>query len=274
MIPPPVDLPLNTTGQTVLTVLTSLVAVGNLAFTAMLCRRYRTSMPALITLSGFACFLLEPVYDDQYHIWFHDGGQRWGLYQAYGMDQPVWVPITYLWCYGGLALLVWRRVRAGATAAQVRRFTLVLGAVFTTFELVGINLGVYTYYGPQAFQVFGLPIWIEVANTVLSVVAGVAFARLEPLVSGPGRISLVAVVPAAFAMLSFGSSFPALVTMSRPDPPVPLLWGAAAASVALALAILHLSLFAVPGEPDTEHEVGHGTDRSRGDRHRWSLGAG
>jgi hypothetical protein len=152
MIPaPPVDLPLNAGGQTVLTVLTSVVAVGNLAFTAMLCRRYRTSTPALITLSGFA--------------------------------------------------------------------------------------------------------------------------RLEPLVSGPGRISLVAVVPAAFAMLSFGSSFPALVTMSRPDPPAPLLWGAAVASVALALAILHLSLFAVPGEPDIENEVANGTDRSRGDRHRWSLGA-
>lgn len=250
MIPaPPVDLPLNTTGQTVLTVLTSVVAIGFLGFTAAQCRRLRSGMPALITASGFVCFLLEPIYDDQFHIWFHDRGARWGLYQAYGMDQPVWVPITYLWCYGGLALLVWRRSRAGATREQVLRLAGTLLAVFLAFELIGINLGVYTYYGPQAFRVLGLPIWIEVPNTVLCVVAGVAFARLEPLTSGIGRLSSIAVVPAAFAMLSFGASFPALLTMSRTDASTPLVYVAAVVSVALALAVLHLALLAVPARP-------------------------
>jgi hypothetical protein len=243
---PPVGLPLNLTGQTVLSAATSVVALGFVVYAAWLCLRRRTSAPALLLASGVLCLALEPVYDEQFHIWFHDGGAMWGTYSAYGMTQPVWVPITYAWCYGGQALLVWRRLADGMTRAGLLRMTGLLWAIFTVFELVGINLGVYTYFGDHPFRLFGLPIWVEIPNTVLTVVAAVAFARLEPVLRGAGRASLLAVVPAAFAMLSFGAAFPTLVVLSEVGRPAAVVYAATVVSVALSVAILHLAVQAVP----------------------------
>ncbi|HTK65807.1 MAG TPA: hypothetical protein VL595_25720 [Pseudonocardia sp.] len=252
---PPVDQPLDLTGQTVLTAATSVVALGFALFTLRLCLRRRTWAPALLLASGVLCLVLEPVYDDQFHIWFHDRGQMWGTYSAYGMTQPVWVPITYAWCYGGLALLVWRRLMDGMTRAGLLRMTGMLWAIFTVFELVGINLGVYTYFGDHPLRLFGLPIWVEIPNTVLTVVAAVAFARLEPLLHGIGRASLLAVVPAAFAMLSFGAAFPTLVVISEVGRPTALVYGATIVSLALAVAMLHLAVQAVPADAPAPEPV-------------------
>ena len=248
---PPVDQPLDPTGQTVLTIATSVVALGFVLFTVRLCRQRRTWAPALLMASGVLCLVLEPVYDDQFHIWFHDRGQMWGTYSAYGMTQPVWVPITYAWCYGGLALLVWRRLVTGMTRSGLLRMTGMLLAIFTVFELVGINLGVYTYFGDHPFRLFGLPIWVEIPNTVLTVVAAVAFARLEPVLRGFGRAALLAVVPAAFAMLSFGAAFPTLVVISEAGRPTALVYAATMISLALSVAMLHLAVQAVPTSAPT-----------------------
>jgi hypothetical protein len=247
MIPlPPSDHPLDTTGQTVLTAATAVVALGFALFALRMCRRHRSWAPALLMASGVLCLVLEPVYDDQFHIWFYDRAEMWGTYSAYGMTQPVWVPITYAWCYGGLALLVWRRVVDGCTRVQLLRMTGMLWAIFTVFELVGINLGVYTYFGEHPFRVLDLPIWVEIPNTVLTVVAAVAFARLEPALHGAGRAALLAVVPAAFAMVSFGAAFPTLVVISEVGRPAVVVYGATVLSLALAVAMLHLAVQAVP----------------------------
>jgi len=253
---PPVDQPLDLTGQTVLTVATSVVALGFVLFAARLCLRRRSPAPAVLLASGMLCLVLEPVYDDQFHIWFHDRGQMWGTYSAYGMTQPVWVPITYAWCYGGLALLVWRRLVDGMTRTGLLRMTGMLWAIFTAFELVGINLGVYTYFGDHPLRVYGLPVWVEIPNTVVTVVAAVAFARLEPVLHGIGRASLLAVVPAAFAMVSFGAAFPTLVAISEVGRPPELVYSATVLSLALSVAMLHLAVQAVPAElPVTQPAV-------------------
>jgi hypothetical protein len=253
---PPVDLPLNGTGQWVLTLVTTGAAVVFVLLTVRECRRRGSAAPGLLLGSGALCLFLEPVYDDQFHIWFHDQGHMWRTYTAYGMPQPVCVPITYAWCYGGLALLVWRRLADGGGRAEVLRTAGGLLAVFTGFELIGINLGVYTYYGAHPLRLLGLPLWVEVPNTVVTVVAGVAFARLEPLIGGLGRLSLLAVVPSAFAMVSFGATFPTLVTISRADPPPALVYLATAASFALAAAMLHLALQAVPARAGVDQRWG------------------
>jgi hypothetical protein len=232
----------------VLTLVTTTVAVAFVFLGVRECRRRRSTAPAWLLGSGAVCLFLEPVYDDQFHIWFHDQGHMWRTYTAYGMPQPVWVPITYAWCYGGLAMLVWRRLADGGGRREVLRMAGGLLAVFTAFELIGINLGVYTYYGAQPLRLMGLPLWVEVPNTVLTVVAAVAFARLEPMVHGLGRLCLLAVVPGAFAAVSFGAAFPTLVTISRTDPSPAVVYLSTAASFALAAAMLHLALQTVPAD--------------------------
>jgi hypothetical protein len=243
---PPVDQTLGTTGQAVLTVVTAVVAVVALSLIVRMARRERTVWPIVIGVGGILCLGLEPIYDNLFNIWFYDAGDIWKAYTSYGMVQPVWVPITYVWCYGSLAIYAARRVDRGLTRAGAWRLAGVFMVVYTIFEFVGINLGVYEYYGPHPFRVFNFPVWVSVSNGSIGMIAGILIARLRPLLAGRQIWALVPVVPAVFAMVSFGGSFPALVAMNAPDAPTAVIWLAAIASMALEFSMLHLASLLLP----------------------------
>jgi hypothetical protein len=243
---PPVNHPLDTGGQLFLTVATTLAGVVALTLIARMVRRERTVWPVVVVASGILCLFLEPVYDQLFNIWFYDNGEVWEFYTAWGMAQPIWVPLTYLWCYGSLAIDTARRVDRGLTRGGAVKLAGVFLLIYVTFEVIGINLGVYTYFGPHPFRVANFPIWVSISNAVIGVVAGIAVARLRPLLPGRSVWALLPVVPAVFAMVSFGGSFPALVAMNMPDPPTALVWAAAVLSMALAAATLYLASLLLP----------------------------
>lgn len=245
---PPVDQALDTTGQAVLTVVTALAAVVALTLIVRMAHRERTVWPIVTAFSGILCLGLEPLYDRLFNIWFYDAGDVWKAYTTYGMAQPVWVPITYLWCYGSLAVYAARRVDRGLTRRDALRLTGIFLAVYTAFEFVGINLGVYGYFGPHPFRVLDFPVWLSVANASIGLIAGIAIARLRPRLDGRQIWALLPVVPAVFAMVSFGGAFPALVAMNMPDAPAALVWAAAVASMALECSMLHLAALLLPAE--------------------------
>src|SRR6266404_5057798 len=103
---PPISHPLDTGSQAGFTIATAVVAVVALAMIVRTARRQRSLWPLAVLTSGILCLLMEPIYDNSFHIWFY-GGQgghgMWKVYTAYGMGQPLWVPITYVWCYACLA---------------------------------------------------------------------------------------------------------------------------------------------------------------------------
>ena len=244
---PPVGHELNVAGQVGMTIGTSIVAIGFYVFAVRLARRERSIWPIAVMLSSALRMLLEPIYDANFHVWFYDVGRIWGLYSSYGMTQPIWVPITYLWVYGGLALLICRHLIAGGSRRDMGRLTLVLFSVFTAFELIGINLGTYEYYGPHPFRVMGFPVWLSVMNTTVSVVAGVAVFRLLPVLRGAETWALLVVVPASFAMMEF-TAFPALVVINADGPPMWLVYASSVVAMAVCYLTQRLVLKAVPEE--------------------------
>lgn len=264
---PPVGHPLDTGSQAAFTIATAVVAVVALAVFAGTARRRSSVWPLAVLASGVLCLLLEPVYDNSFHVWFY-GGQGgaglWKAYTAYGMAQPLWVPITYVWCYGGLALWAATRVDRGLTRRGAAKLALVFAGIYLTFELVGINLDVYTYFGRHPFRVLGFPVWVTVSNATIGVIAGILVARLRPMLPGPRVWALVPVIPAVFAMISFGGSFPALVALNMPNPPTALVWLAAIVSMALSGALLSLACLLLPSSLGAPAGVGSGTPDSAG----------
>lgn len=248
---PPVTAVVDGTGQTILTVGTSVVAAIVLALVVGVAVKHRSIWPLIIIASGFIMFPLEPVYDDSFHIWFYNGGDIWPFYTSYGMVQPIWVPITYLWIYGGPALLVARRVEAGLSRRGVIKLAVFVYAVFTIFELVGVNLGVYGYYGSQAFQIAGFPIWMSVNNTAICIVGGVLFAHMRKRLEARAVWASVITMPLVFGALSLGAAFPFLAVANMPETEATAIWIASAASTVVGALALYLTAQTLPTREGT-----------------------
>ncbi len=221
------------TAQWAFTVGNWTLAVAAIVVAVVLSRRMDTWTPlVIVAVGGCLGTFVEPLFDSYYHLWFYSVDQ-WTFFEAHGISQPVWVLPTYLWFYGGQALFVYKLVVDGAGRREVMR---VAGAIFviaTAFELIGINLGVYEYWGPQALQISGFPLWISVDNAAIPVVTGLIVARLEPHAPGPQQLMLGFVMPAVAMAFWYVTSFPVIDLMNTADPSERLLDVAAVASMVL-----------------------------------------
>jgi hypothetical protein len=250
---PPIHQAVDTGGQWIMAVGTCLVLVAAVILTVRLARRLGSVWPIVILASAGLASLCEPLYDNAFNLWFYDGPKTWALYRAFGGNpQPFWVPVTYVWVYGAQALWVWNRLSRGASRQDITKLIVTLWAVFTGFELVGINLGTYTYYGQHPFRLADFPVWLSLANVAIVVLVGIAVWKLQPLLSGLRQASLLVVVPAMFCLVSFGTSFPTLVVISHTNSSPALMWAAGAFSMLLGVMIISLATLAVPAAPARE----------------------
>jgi hypothetical protein len=88
---PPYELALNTTMQTVATVVLWGGSIALLGYAYRLVRQERSLFPLLLVLAVAAGSVIEPLYDIAYHLFWLDNGQQWTLFKAFGLPQPVWV---------------------------------------------------------------------------------------------------------------------------------------------------------------------------------------
>jgi hypothetical protein len=157
---PPYDLALNTTMQTVATVVLWAGTIALLVYAYRLARQERSFFPLLLVLAVAVGSLIEPLYDIAYHLFWLDNGQQWTLFTAFGLPQPVWVMPAYVMVFALPALLLYRRLMAGAPVALAFKFGLLLSFTTAVFEIIAINIDLYTYYGEAPIRLFGYPLWI------------------------------------------------------------------------------------------------------------------
>jgi hypothetical protein len=218
---PPVEVPVNLTGQWILTV-GVICGLGVVLVAAVrLGRRLGSWAPVTMVAGSLLAGFIEPIYCITMHLWYYRPGQ-WTMITALGNSQPVWSWLSYGAFYGVLLLV---------------------GALT---EIVCIKLGTYEYYGPHPFRVASFPLWIAVANASVGLVAGIIADRLRPLLPGPQVIAYLALVPGCMTMIQFGTGFLTLDAINTPNPPMWLLYGLAVVSMALAGALSWCALRLVP----------------------------
>ncbi|MUL64553.1 hypothetical protein BOO86_08780 [Mycobacterium sp. CBMA 234] len=242
---PPYEVPVNTTGQLVMTIL----VVGALlvaAVSAVRMSRSLSSWGPVATLAGsLIAGSIEPIYCMSMHMWYYTPGQ-WNMYTAFGQSQPIWSWLSYGAFYGGLTLLIWWRVERGATASSVWRLAGVLVAIGIATEIVCIQLGTYEYYGAQPFRVASFPLWIAVANSAIGIVGGIIAARLRPVLTGPQAWAMVVLVPAVMPAIQIGTNFLALDVMSNAKPSPVLMYTAAIVSMAMSITTIYIAIKSLP----------------------------
>lgn len=227
-----VDSPVPEIGQWVASVLACLLAAIVIFWVVILWRRERIVWPFFVLAAGMLNSLMEPFFDALYGLHFRTEGQ-WNLYTTFGSHQPFWVPVCYIAFYGGAAVFIARAIARRPTMRTVWQMYGAIVIMAIVAEMTFVNLGVYEYQDNQPFVVFGYPIFLGFTNAMSALVGGIMVYRLVPLLgTNLARLTLIPVIPTAFAMGLFGSGILYLSVRHGIDNPSMILVHLAALTVA------------------------------------------
>jgi hypothetical protein len=190
---PPSGVVMSATGQTIFTIAVTIPWVVLFVVALRIWRRDHTPVPLLFMVGGALCILFEPVVDVLGLCFFPRANQWVGL-EVFGRPIPLFMWPVYSWFVGGQAFLFWRAFQRGMTADRVWRWWLILMGVNVLLESPGILMNVYTYYGAQPFNPWGLPLWWLAVNATMPIVAGFLVHKLYPHLTGAKVLLIIAIV--------------------------------------------------------------------------------
>ena len=195
---PPIDHPLNLTTQAILTDLSWALTAVLLVIAIRMGVRERTPFYALLVLAALVGAFAEPLYDVAMMLYFYSTPGMWTHFTAFDIPQPIWTHSGYVVLYAAPAIYITRQIARG----MMTRRTLFVWAGITllesaAFEIIGINGGLYSYWGPHVFRIFQYPLVIgvlEAAQVICLRGSGIAAAcPLHRSVAAAGPLRAVPV---------------------------------------------------------------------------------
>ena len=208
MLTAPIHHHLDLTGQNVLTYGSWGLTVVLIAVAVRLGRREGGSpFYVLLVLAAMVAALAEPLYDEGFSLYFYSTHGMQTTFTAFGIPQPVWAYSGYAVLYAAPAVYICRKVSQGKlTRSGLFAVAAVEFLMSCTFEIVGINIGTYTYWGPHVFRIFHYPLVIGVLETAQVICFGVAASELRRRVeTRAGQLAVFVLFPVTFFMANFGA---------------------------------------------------------------------
>lgn len=204
---PPGGLEMNAAGQTIFTIGVTIPWVVAIVLAVRYWRRHGTPIPLLFLVGGAICIVFEPIVDVLGHVLFPRENQ-WVGFESFGRPIPMFMWPVYSWFVGGQAFLVWYLLRRGMTRNQLWKFWLTVMGINVVLETPGLLMDVYTYYGHQPFNPWGLPLWWPPVNATMPIVAGYVVYKMTPLLTGWRVLAVIPMVPMADGMANGAIAWP------------------------------------------------------------------
>jgi hypothetical protein len=206
---------LNLTGQNVLTFASWALTLVLLGMTIRLGRRERTPFYVLIVVASMVGAFAEALYDEAFSLYFYSTHGMQSFYTAFDVPQPVWTHSGYAVLYALPAVLITYRIRNGGLAPRaLYAWAGVEFGMSCVFEMTGINIGTYTYWGPHAFRVFHYPLAVGVLEAAQTICFAVAASQLRRRTASPwGLLGLFALFPAIFFGANFGAGSAVIIAI-------------------------------------------------------------
>lgn len=164
--------------------------------------RSRNYIPLIVMGSGLICSQLEPMLDLLGHL--HWAKSLTPAFTNFGITVPALIPLCYVAFLGLEAYFCYFVIRNGA---HVQHFIMLLAMGIMTdalMETIGINLGVYEYYGVQPFKFLNFPYWWGFINGGSFVTVGAILAFAVPRLKGAQKLWLLLVAPMGMMFTYFG----------------------------------------------------------------------
>lgn len=188
-------------------------------------------------LGGGIASLVEPLVDHIALVWFAQDGQ-WAMLKVFGRDTPWFILPCYVWYIGGQVMFMLWLIRRGLTMKQLY---VVYGAFILTnvaMEIPALAAEVYKYYGPQPFQIGGLPLWFQSLNAGSPIIGA---ALLHHLGKQRGWHPALAafVVPSAHVLSNAVSGWPMWTALNSTDS-LAVTYPVALVTIAMASLVVYL----------------------------------
>jgi len=245
---PPVDHELNLTTQAVLTDLSWGLTAVLLVIAIRMGSRERTPFYALMVLGALIGAFAEPLYDVAMMLYFYSTPGMWTHFTAFDIPQPIWTHSGYVVLYTAPAIYIARQIARG----MMTRRTLFVWAGITllesaAFEIIGINGGLYSYWGPHVFRIFQYPLVIGVLEAAQVVCFAVSASQLRARCTGQWQLlGLFVLFPCTFFLANFGAGWPIIIAMHLAHTSTPVVAAATVLSICLALVLVRAAASFLP----------------------------
>ena len=265
---PPVDQQLNLTTQAILTYGSWALTAVILGLAIRMGMRERTPFYALMVLAAMVGAFAEPLYDVAMMLYFYSTPGMWTHFTAFNIPQPIWTHSGYVVLYAAPAIYIAYQIARGT---MTRNKLFVLAGITllesAAFEMVGINGGLYTYWGPHVFRILQYPLVIGVLETAQVVCFAVAASQLRARCSGQWQLVILFVLfPFTFFGVNFGAGWPTIVAVHLEHPSTPLTVAATVLSIGFAVVLVRSAASFLPQKSasgDTEGPLGDRAKRPR-----------
>ncbi|MCW2654186.1 MAG: hypothetical protein JWR32_5162 [Mycobacterium sp.] len=253
---PPVDHELNLTMQAILTDLSWGLTAVLLVIAIRMGVRERTPFYALMVLAAGVGAFAEPLYDVAMVLYFYSTPGMWTHFTAFDIPQPIWTHSGYVVLYAAPAIYIARQIDRGRMTRRAlfgwAGIALLESAVF---EIVGINGGLYSYWGPHVFRIFQYPLVIGVLEAAQVICFAVAASQLRARSIGQWQLlGLFVLFPCTFFGANFGAGWPTIIALHLKHTSTPVIAAAAVVSVGLAVLLVRMCTSFLPQGPAGDGE--------------------
>ena len=263
---PPVDHELNLTTQAILTYGSWALTAVVLAIAIWMGMRERTPFYALLVLAALVGALAEPLYDMGMMLYFYSTEGMLTHFTAFDIPQPIWTHSGYVVLYAAPATYITHQIARGTMG---RRKLFVWAGITllesAAFEIIGINGGLYSYWGPHVFRIFQYPLVIGVLEAAQVICFAVAASQLRSRCTGQWQLlGLFVLFPCAFYMANFGAGWPTIIALHLEHTSTPVIAAAAVVSIGFAVVLVRAAASFLP-----QRSAGDAEDRTsiRGTKH-------
>jgi len=202
--------------------------------------RERTPFYALLVLGALVGAFAEPLYDVAMMLYFYSTPGMWTHFTAFDIPQPIWTHSGYVVLYAAPAVYITRQIARG----MMTRRTLFVWAGITllesaAFEIIGINGGLYSYWGPHVFRILQYPLVIGVLEAAQVIVFAVAASQLRARCTAQWQLlGLFVLFPCTFFMANFGAGWPMIIAVHLKHTSTAVIAAASVVSICLAAVLV------------------------------------
>lgn len=184
MLIAPYDQPVNLLMQDIMNYASYALTLVLLLATLRVGKREGTPFYTVLLLAVLVGAFCEPIYDMGMMLRFYTPGII-SHFSAFGIPQPLWTHSGYAVLYAFPAILICQQIYQGRlTAPRLYAFAGLELLLSCGFEILGINFGTYSYWGPHVWRVANYPIVIGVLEAAQTICFSVAAAQLRHRAKG------------------------------------------------------------------------------------------
>jgi hypothetical protein len=108
-------------------------------------------------------------------------------------------------------------------------------------ESTGNAVGLYHYFGPQPYNIWGIPLWWMFCNPVLPIVAGALFFVMRERLRDLRALLIVVLLPVCYGAIYGAIGWPVFIALNS-NVPGAVIWIAGAATPLIALGVVRLTI--------------------------------